>query len=599
MKSKKLKRLSLINLFTGYGMLFLFALLVLPNLAPEATEVAKASRDIIYADDLFKGVHEDDLKTDRFYVEGHPVDSVRVIDRTVGLDHGMGIILDDEPDVFVARDSVIDNVVVVSDPNHVVIRDRNLIERGNDLIIGDFNNETHIKGHRMGGRDDSLAVHDVHSVRDRANARHGRDLGEGFVQDTDIGLLDRRLAELKNADERDSTIKDELGINANDLSGLTLAGDNDADFEIDIEGLNAKEGGLSKGDLYAYNFPSQGIGAGIGSPAIGAGVGAAGIGAGIGEAMLDGKSVPTLGGVGTYSPAVDSPPAEGGPALAPPTMGGIGGLVSGAGAGGAAGLATGRVKESLGASVPGVCAEHGVDCSGLHGHGEGYNFDHLPADGALHIMMHVDASGSILNTRKQLDLMKDTLLKDALLPYYKNDEQLYNRRVTIVDGNGERTLQFFNTATQKDNVLALVFQDEASPAYHLPTFNKAPQHNYSDDLSRLRSNLNNHQGLYRGIMFQVDRGRTFAKSFKEFVECAWKGSGYLEKENLKKYYWEENKHHIKNKDGIVFSDVYHAKDEGVPQYYLNLIFDSARKVGVDLNIYGAGLRDGKKVYNRE
>ena len=145
-------------------------------------------------------------------------------------------------------------------------------------------------------------------------------------------------------------------------------------------------------------------------------------------------------------------------------------------------------------------------------------------------------------------------------------------------------------------MLALVFQDEAAPAYHLPTFNKTPQNDYSDDLNKLKSNLNGYGGLYRGVMFQVDRGRTFAKSFKEFVQCAWQGSGYLENANLKKYYWEENQHHIKNKNGIVFSDVYHAKDSGDPQYYLDLIFEASKRVGLDLNIYGAGQTDGK--YNK-
>ena len=57
--------------------------------------------------------------------------------------------------------------------------------------------------------------------------------------------------------------------------------------------------------------------------------------------------------------------------------------------------------------------------------------------------------------------MKETLLKDALLPYYNNDEDLYNKRVTIIDNSGERTLRFFTEATKKDNVLAVAFQDEA------------------------------------------------------------------------------------------------------------------------------------------
>ena len=40
------------------------------------------------------------------------------------------------------------------------------------------------------------------------------------------------------------------------------------------------------------------------------------------------------------------------------------------------------------------------------------------------------------------------------------------------------------------------------------------------------------------------------------------------------------------------------RDEGDPKYYLDLIFEAARRVGVDLNIYGAGLEDGKNVYKR-
>ena len=216
----------------------------------------------------------------------------------------------------------------------------------------------------------------------------------------------------------------------------------------------------------------------------------------------------------------------------------------------------------------------------------------LTPNGSLHIMMHVDGSGSILSTRKQLDIMKDTLLKNALLPYYNNDESLYNKRVTIVDGSGERTLQFFNEASSKPNVLAVVFQDEASPDYHLPTFNKLPQKHYSKDLSALKSSLNGHNGLYRGIMFQVDRGKTFAKSFKEMVQAAWNGEGYLEEENLKTFHRDNNRHRIQNKDGVVFSDEYHAKSDGDPQYYMDLIFKAAKRVGVDLDIYGGGLKDG-------
>lgn len=211
--------------------------------------------------------------------------------------------------------------------------------------------------------------------------------------------------------------------------------------------------------------------------------------------------------------------------------------------------------------------------------------------------MHVDGSGSILNTRKQLEIMKDTLLKDSLLPYYNNNEELYNKRVTIISNSGERTLKFFNEAAKKDNVLAIAFQDEAQPSYHLPNFNKKPEDHYLDDLNKLKSSLNGYGGVYRGVMFQVDRGKTFAKSFKEFVGNAFKGEGYLKSDNLKKYYRENNNNYIKNKQGIVFSDEYHVKDSGDPSYYLNLIFEASKKIGLDLNLHKGGLTDGK--YNKD
>ena len=149
----------------------------------------------------------------------------------------------------------------------------------------------------------------------------------------------------------------------------------------------------------------------------------------------------------------------GGPALAvaPGVAGGVAGLVSGAGAGAAAGLVSGRVSHPLGLGVaapgPGI---GGPGIGGPGGYGKGghreWDYDHLPKDGNLYIMMHVDGSGSILSTRKALEEMKDTLLKQSLLPYYKNDEALYNKRVMVVDGEGERTLKFFAQAAKKENV---------------------------------------------------------------------------------------------------------------------------------------------------
>lgn len=706
MKTDK-RKIALVNLITGYVMVIAFVALVFANRSePELTPIVAnndeaelfvetINEDVkismygsdriairqgtIYTDPGFKavdssgndisdqvvvtGVNEVDTSNTGFTYKieythinnsGEETNAERFVtvngttlitDNSVYKDHLTGVVLND-------RDPIV--AVVDNDPLYVG-RDRDLFVGDRDVYIDDRDRIGAVEGHIGGG----------HGGRDDRVHRGGRDRVDDEVV-VDRGLLDRRLADLDRAvadrdlfvDESDKVgvvEKEKFGLDKNgvNLANLALARDgDDAELgdvgELDFDDNANGKYGINKGELFAYNFPSQGVGAGIGNSAVGAGSGAgAGLGAGVGEAVLGGKTVPTLGGVGTYKSVPTVTPGTGSDgdsdgleaeveialgtdptksdsdgdgysdgeeitsytnpsdpssnpgspgSMASPTMGGVGGLVSGAGAGCAAGLVTGMVKPQLG--VPGVstagCAECEGECKG-HGHGK-HEYD-LPPDGALHIMMHVDGSGSILNTRKQLEIMKNTLLKDALLPYYNNDEKLYNRRVTIVDGNGERTLQFFTEASKKDNVLAVVFQDEAQPAYHLPTFNKKPQDHYSKDLQKLKGGLNGYGGLYRGIMFQVDRGKTFAKSFKEFVESAWQGKGYLENSNLRKYYWQENKRHIENKNGIVFSDEYHAKDSGDPQYYLDLILNASKKVGLDLRAKGAGLTDGN--YNKK
>ncbi|MEJ6523462.1 MAG: DUF5011 domain-containing protein, partial [Opitutales bacterium] len=530
-----------------------------------------------------------------------------------------GIVVDDRKITAVIGDNDDDIVYVDNDDRHLRLAGHDL---GNGQVVGGNGGNGRIRGGR----------------------------NRVVIDDVDAGLLDRRLAtldddELVIIDDDDDLVvrldRKDIGLDRGGNDRVNVGNfvpdarrGNFDDEELGAVGDFDKDGagfgkgtmpGVGKGsEVYAYNFPSQGVGAGIGSPAVGAAAGFAGLGAGIGQAVMDGQAVPALGGIGTYTPpapaqpegpdsdndgitdameasfrtnpqssdtdkdgvsdadevkgmsnprdprskpgtpapgadtdqdgvpasleslyglnpansdtdgdgfsdgeeiaAMTSPtdpasnPGEmGGPALAvaPGVAGGVAGLVGGAGAGAAAGLVSGRVSHPLGLGVADVGTGIGT---GRGGDGyEEWDYDHLPKDGSLFIMMHVDGSGSILSTRKALEVMKDTLLKNALLPYYKNDEDLYNRRVLVVDGEGERTLKFFAEAAKKENVLALVFQDEAQPAYHLPNFNRKPEEHYMDDLNDLRSGLNGYGGLYRGIMFQVDRGKTFAKSFKEFV----------------------------------------------------------------------------------
>ena len=550
MKRKKNKKLLGLHLLWAYLCSFTFILFTLLNLP---------SHDAILTDSsLEKNTTQPQTKVVNNYL---PTPSLPSIERTLPIDNTRRLYLGrKEPDLLLGA------------------LNGNSLERVG--VQRKLHNEKNIYGDRP-SLDNSYRSNGI--LRSSSNRVHSpvksssKDL-KSIDSDVDFGLLDRRFRNSKDLDPSNFSVSkdDDSGL---DLSSLSIVTDDELELgDIDPSLRIGKKGyGVGKGgQLYAYNFPTKGVGAGIGSSSIGAGAGSgAGLSAGIGEGILNGEIVPTLGGVGDGSKNSYGEPAG---------AAGVGGLLGGAGAGGAAGLTQGYVTPKLGSGIG----------SGIGGGEIGVNgrYAHLPKNGSLHIMMHVDGSGSIINTRKQLDKMKDTLLKKALLPYYNNDEGLYNRRVTIVDGSGERTLKFFTQASKKDDVLAVVFQDEAQPAYHLPNFNKKPADEYLTDLRLLKSSLSNHRGIYRGILFQVDRGKTFARSFKEFVGHAFHGTGYLQESNLRKYHRENNSVNIKNKSGIVFNEEYHAKDEGDPQYYLDLLFKASSKVGLDLNIYGAGLTDG-------
>lgn len=554
---KEHRRLSIINLIAGYSLAAGFIILMMLHL-PEIDSI-----EIVPETDSAGTVDSNTTFTKEIIVYNNHTSLPRVdyVDRLNGV---------------VNRDTR--NVITAT------VRD---LEQPRESIINriddTFSTDNTGNSHDVRERDTRRNIRDRHVAgsRNRSDSRNSYnnvDISDDLALDltTDSGLLDRRLSQI----EEETTASNEI-----DLGGLTVdRSDEDELGEVtgfmkESVSTNGKYDAGKGGQLYAYSYPSQGVGAGVGTSGLGAAGGfGAGIGAGVGDGVSSGNTVPTLGGIGTYTtPGTPGSPA--GPGS------GAGGLVAGSGAGGAAGLYTGRVIDVLGIGPGGPGGESG-----------GYNYDHLPKDGALHIMIHVDGSGSILNTRKQLDIMRDTLLKDALLPYYNNDIELYDSRVTIISTSGERTLQFFEEAAKKDNVLAIAFQDEAQPAYHLPNFNKKPEEHYIDDMTNLKASLNGYGGLYRGVMFQVDRGKTFAKSFKEFVNNSFRGEGYLESNSLKKYYRDNNIDNIRNKNGIVFSDEYHAKDSGDPSYYLNLILSAASRVGLDLKTNNGGLTDGKHIY---
>ena len=214
----------------------------------------------------------------------------------------------------------------------------------------------------------------------------------------------------------------------------------------------------------------------------------------------------------------------------------------------------------------------------------------------LRIIINIDGSGSLQTTKKTLEDLRTSKLKSILMPYYNNDDSTYDECVQITTLFGERTLQFFSHAAQFKNVLAIAFQFAAHPIYHKPNFNRKPKEEYLDDLKVLCEFLDGHNGFYRGIMLQTDRGgKIFAKGYKEFVQNAWQGKGYLSNDktksqqiNLSKYYITNNEDLISSSSGVVFSDGYHIGSTQSQDYFLNLILNKSRELGLDLNILSNG-----------
>ena len=254
MKNNKLKKLSLTNVIIGYIMMSAFIVLVLLNKAPDEplTEVTEA-----VPEELFNGVTED-------VVESIPekeivyIDRPTIIDRGVGIDRLSGVIIEDDINTHVAVIGGRDDIYVDTDRRVDIIRDDdtifNRIDRGGNNIDSTVVGGVHTGHHRD---------HDIRVVDDA---------------DVDIGLLDRRLADHGldgsidaidlNAPDR-SIDHDKIGIDKNDdsinLAGLTLAREGDdielGDLDTDFNDVATKgDYGVGKGgQLYAYDFPSQGV----------------------------------------------------------------------------------------------------------------------------------------------------------------------------------------------------------------------------------------------------------------------------------------------------------------------------------------------------
>lgn len=192
------------------------------------------------------------------------------------------------------------------------------------------------------------------------------------------------------------------------------------------------------------------------------------------------------------------------------------------------------------------------------------------------IILFFDSSGSMASTETPLNEMKDTILKDCLLPFYNDDENLYNEKVSIINDGTERTMNMLNyqgNVLPTGNSIVLIFQDEAQPVYHDNTFDvNTSTTQYDTDISNFRDNLINNSDFndYRAILFQVQTDVTsLYESFKELLQAVQNGNGAYSGSNG-----------LSDRNEVGF--VYNVNGGDTAEYYMDLIITEINKLGYDI-----------------
>ena len=197
------------------------------------------------------------------------------------------------------------------------------------------------------------------------------------------------------------------------------------------------------------------------------------------------------------------------------------------------------------------------------------------------INIFFDSSGSMNTTLSPLNTMRTTLLQNCLLPFYNNDVNLYNQRVTITSISSgalyERAIGWIATqpSDPSRNVVNLAFADESNGAYEAESPGVSGWTNGSSagnsDIALLRTNLANAttSTSHRGIIFQVDTlssGNDAYPQYQAFMDALFSGTGYY-----------AGTAGLSDKTEV--SCIQDTVAGSTPQYYVDLIVNAMNNLG--------------------
>lgn len=193
----------------------------------------------------------------------------------------------------------------------------------------------------------------------------------------------------------------------------------------------------------------------------------------------------------------------------------------------------------------------------------------IPITNDTNITIYFDSSGSMNTTLPPLQEMRNTLMKDAFLPFYNNNEDVYNQRVSVISQSNERTFAMLNknnNAWDGKN-LVMVFQDEAQPVYTANTTFVPRTAAYDTDIALLRGRISQLEpNTYRGVVFQVVRTANNGITFREFIQAVENGIAPYDGLNGLS-------------DRFEFGYSYEVQAGAGAQYYMDLVVAKMRQLG--------------------
>ena len=201
----------------------------------------------------------------------------------------------------------------------------------------------------------------------------------------------------------------------------------------------------------------------------------------------------------------------------------------------------------------------------------------IPINTETEINIFFDSSGSMNSTLNPLTTMRNTILQNCLLPFYNNDVNLYNQRVTITNKNDERAIQWIATPPSDPsyNVVNLAFADESDNRYEAERITVTGWTDGSvsgdADIAQLRNELENAttSTSHRGIIFQVDTlsgGQDEYPQYQNFINAVFNGLGYY-----------AGTSGLSDKSEV--SGVQDVIAASTPQYYADLIVGAMNSLG--------------------